>query len=110
MKLPHRILLAAVAAALVLPLAAHAAKGDKKKTDSKNPAANFATLDKDGNGSVSQDEYVAAMKEKLGEDGAKTHFAELDKNHDGQLSKEELGADSTAGKPAKGKKGKKNAV
>src|SRR5882724_2814474 len=109
MKIPYRIILAAVAASLILPLSAHAAKADKKKSDAKNPAATFATYDTDKSGSLSQEEYVAAMKEKLGEDGAKTHFAELDKNHDGQLSKEEFGVASDK-KPAKGKKAKKNAV
>src|SRR4051794_26261041 len=92
MKLPRRILIAALVAGISLPAVSYAAKAEKKKTDT--PAATFATLDKDGDGTVTQAEYVAAMKEKLGEDGAKTRFAELDKNSDGKLTKEEFGAGS----------------
>jgi hypothetical protein len=95
------LVIAVCTASLLLPTFALAAKGDNKKNN--DPAAVFASLDKDGNGSVSQAEYVEAMKEKLGEDGAKKHFAELDKNKDGSLTKDELGA-ATDKKAKRGKK------
>jgi hypothetical protein len=90
MKSPVRWL---VPCLLALPFAAHAAKADKKEgMMEKTPAAVFANLDQDGNGHLSQVEYVAAQKERIGEDGAKTRFAELDKNKDGKLTREEFGA------------------
>src|SRR5690349_17089955 len=101
MKLIPAIIPFAVAAALSLPLAAHAAKENKKKSDDKNPAAQFAALDKDSDGVITQEEYVAAMKDKLGDDGSKSHFAELDKNHDGKLTKEEFGVPANDKKPRK---------
>ncbi len=88
----------AVIAALSLPLVTFA-KSDKKSA--KSPAAQFAKLDKDGDGVVTQAEYVEAMKDKLGEDGAKAHFAELDKDHDGKLTKEEFAAGAHAKKHVK---------
>ena len=103
MKTRNFALLTALAAALVIPFTAFAAKGEKKPKADAAPA--FATVDKDGNGSIDEAEYVAAMKEKLGEEAAKTHFASLDKNHDGKLSSEEYAADA----PAKKARKKKNA-
>jgi hypothetical protein len=81
--------------------ALHAAKGDKKdnKKD-KTPAAIFEAMDADHNGSITLAEYVAAQKERIGEDGAKKRFAELDKDHDGKLTREEMGA--TPDKASKG--------
>ena|SRR5438067_1215141 len=103
MKLIKALLSFAVAIALSLPLAAHAAKENKKKTD-KNPATQFAALDKNGDGVITEEEYVAAMKDKLGDDGSKNHFAELDKNHDGKLTKGEFGVPSDDKKVRKKKK------
>ncbi|HVS52714.1 MAG TPA: EF-hand domain-containing protein [Opitutaceae bacterium] len=109
MKTPLR--LTALVLALAFPFAAFAAKANKKRPDAKDPAAAFAELDKNGDGSISQQEYVDGMKDKLGEDGAKKHFAELDKNKDGQLSKEELNAaPAEKGKPGKTKRKAKNSV
>ena len=87
MKLTHRIIVTSLVAALALPIAAFAAKGDRKKD--KNPT--FSVVDKDGNESISESEYVAA-NEKAGADAAKTRFGKLDKDGDGKLSKEEFGA------------------
>ena len=100
MKLTQRLLVVTIASALALPIAVFAAKGEKKKGDS-GPA--FSAVDKDGNGSISEAEYVAAMKEKLGEDSAKSRFAELDKDHDGKLTSDEY----SAGSDQKKKRGKK---
>ena len=89
MKLTRRLLLVTIAATIALPISAFAAKGNKKTPEAP---PDFATVDKDGNGSVSEAEYVAAMKSKLTEDAAKAQFATLDKDKDGELSKEELAA------------------
>ena len=88
-----KILLAATAVLLSLPLASHAADEAKKKGP-------FMAADTDGDGKVSQAEYVVAMKGKLDETAAKAKFAELDKNKDGALSREEF----NAGNEKKGKK------
>jgi Ca2+-binding EF-hand superfamily protein len=103
MKLIHsRMLVATLAVAISLPVAFAAKGGGKKKDASSQPE--FSVVDKDTDGSISQAEYVAAMKDKLGEEGAKSKFAELDKDKNGSLSKEEYAAGET---PAK-KKRKKN--
>lgn len=102
MKLPNRIVLVALATAIALPVASFAAKGDRKK---KEPAGvSFATADKNSDGSVSEAEYVVAVKDKLDETSAKSRFATLDKNGDGKLSSEEYNAGNEAPK----KKKKKN--
>jgi Ca2+-binding EF-hand superfamily protein len=98
MKTSKTLLTATLAVALTVPFTAFAAKGDKKKSDT--PAAKFAAADKDADGSISEAEYITAMKDKLGEDEAKKHFAELDRNHDGKLTKAEFGGRG-------GKQGKK---
>ncbi len=103
MKSARYILVATLAAVIALPIAALAAKADRKKADDSHPA--FATIDKDSNGSLSEAEFVAALKEKLGEDGAKAKFAELDKDKDGKLTSEEYAAAT----PEKKKKRKKDA-
>ena len=90
MNLTQRLLLATLATAIALPLCAFAAKADRQKKN--EPAVAFATVDKDNNGSISKDEYVAAMKDKQSEDLAKSQFASLDKDSDGKLSKEEYAA------------------
>ena len=105
MKIPYRLLLSALVAAVALPLAVFAAKGDKKKNA---PAAtSFAVVDKDGDGVLTQTEFIAAFKEKLGEDGANSKFASLDKDADGKLSKEEFGTTGDE-EPAKKKRKKKS--
>lgn len=100
MKTTCRVIVTTLIAALALPIAAQAAKGERKK---KETPPSFATVDKDGDQSVSESEYVVA-NEKLGADAAKTQFGKLDKNHDGKLSKDEFGS---AGKGEKKKRRKK---
>jgi hypothetical protein len=94
MKTSHRLLVAALAAAIALPVAAFAAKGDKKK----NAAATetFASVDKNGDGNITLEEFLVTQKDKLGEEAAKTRFATLDKNHDGKLAKDEFGGGDQA--------------
>lgn len=101
MKLTHRLVVRTLAVALALPIAAFAAKGDRKKQSTETAPA-FASVDKDSNGSISESEFVAA-NENLGATAAKARFGILDKNHDGKLSKEEYAAGS---EPEK-KKGRK---
>jgi len=90
-----RILIAATAALLSLPLVLNAADGNKKK------GGGFTAADTDGDGKVSETEYVAAVKSRMAEDAAKKRFAALDKDKDGSLSREEFGSGG-------GKKKKKN--
>ena len=80
-----RILIAATAALLSLPLALNAADEAKKKGP-------FMVADTDGNGTVSKTEYVASMKGKLDAAKAEAKFAELDKDKDGSLSRQEFNA------------------
>ena len=104
MKTPSRIIIATLVAAIAFPFAAQAAKGDRKKKDDST-AVTFETADKSKDGTVSSEEFVAAMKDKLGEDGAKARFETLDKDGDHKLTKEEFAAGATETK----KKRKKNA-
>lgn len=91
----HRFLRLALPCVLTLPIAAEAAKPEKKEGRMDNaPAAVFAGMDQDHDGVITAEEYIAAQKERLGQDGARTRFAELDKNHDGKLTKEEFGVGS----------------
>ena len=99
MKTTRRILISTLVAVLALPLAVQAAKGDRKKGDAADA---FAKADKDGDGVVTEAEFIAAMGGKGGEDTAKKRFARMDKDHDGKLTKEEFSA-------AAGKKKKKEA-
>lgn len=64
-----------------------AAEGAKKKP---NPEEMFKRLDKDGNGSVSKEEYMASPGAKKDEAKAAERFGKMDKNGDGSLSKEEM--------------------
>ena len=67
----------------------------------------FKRKDKDGDGFLSKEEFVAKAKDAA---KAETAFGKKDKDSDGKLSKEEFTA--TPGKPGKpgkgGKGGKKN--
>jgi hypothetical protein len=80
-----RILIAATAALLSLPLALNAADEAKKKGP-------FMVADTDGNGKVSKTEYVTAMAGKLDKAAAEAKFADLDKDKDGSLSRQEFNA------------------
>ncbi|MBL9189574.1 MAG: EF-hand domain-containing protein [Opitutaceae bacterium] len=102
MKSTPRILVAALIAAIALPASALAAKADKKKNA---PATEtFASVDKNSDGNITVEEFLATQKDKLGEEAAKTRFATLDKNKDGKLTKDEFGGGD---EPAEKKKRKK---
>ena len=69
-------------------------KKNKNQQQEQLPVA-FAAADTNGDGNVTKEEFVAALKEKLGEGGASSKFASLDKNSDGKLSKEEYSGGAT---------------
>lgn len=99
MKITSRLVVSSFAVALALPIAAFAAKGDRKKDPVVAPS--FATVDKNADDAISESEFAAA-NEKLTAEAAKTQFAQLDKDHDGKLTKAEYGNG-----PAKEKKKRK---
>jgi Ca2+-binding EF-hand superfamily protein len=100
MKLHYRLIAVALATSIAAPCVSFAAKSDRKKKET--PVA-FSTLDKNSDGSVTLGEYTAAMKGKMGEEGAKSQFAQLDKNSDGKLTSDEY---SSSSKPEKKRKKK----
>lgn len=104
MKLSYRLLLVTIATAVALPAAVFAAKADKKKN--ATPAATFATVDKDGNGEITLEEFLAAEKDKGTVEAAKARFAAMDKNNDGKITKDEF---TGTGDEPKKKRKKKNA-
>lgn len=82
------IAIIAVTFALAIPL--HAADGPAKAAPKKpNPDKVFAKKDKDGDGSLSKEEFTAGAKNAA---AAETAFGRKDKNSDGKLSKEEFTA------------------
>lgn len=103
MKLSHRLLLVTIVTAVALPSAVFAAKADKKKNATL--AAAFASVDKDGNGEISETEFLAAEKDKGTVEAAKARFAAMDKNHDGKIAKDEF---TGTGEEPKKKRKKKN--
>lgn len=104
MKLSKSILLTTLAAAIALPVVSFAAKGDGRRKKDQAAVATFESADKNSDGAVSKEEYVAAMKANLGDDGAKAKFATLDKNDDKKLSKEEYDAGGAPGAKKRKKK------
>jgi len=97
MRKSSHVIVAALVAALACPVAVQAAKADRKNKNQQQeqlPFA-FAAADTIGDGNVTKEEFVAALKEKLGEGGASSKFASLDKNSDGKLSKEEYSGGAT---------------
>lgn len=75
-------------------LAIHAAedgkKGDKKGKGKGDPAEMFKKLDKDNNGSISKEEYMASPMAQKDTAKAEESFGKRDKNGDGSLSLEEF--------------------
>ena len=94
-----RILIAATAALLSLPLALRAADEGKKK------GGGFTAVDTDGDGKISKTEFVAYSKNRgMEEKAANDRFAALDTDKNGSLSREEFAA---AGKKKEGEGKKK---
>ncbi|NLT70815.1 MAG: EF-hand domain-containing protein [Verrucomicrobiaceae bacterium] len=111
------VVTSALVAGLTVGLAqAEEGKGKGKKGRGGDPVkraeAMLKNLDKDGNGTLSKEEYaagpfVAKMKERRGEGAVDKVFAVRDTNKDGQLDKAELSAPPKGrGDRGKGKKGK----
>lgn len=89
-------LVLAAAAALTLAAAVYAA-------DDAKPNRAFSKADTNGDGKLSEAEYLASMKDKSDEAKAKakTAFARRDKNKDGALSADEF---KVAGRKGNGDK------
>jgi hypothetical protein len=73
-------------------------KGEGKAKGKGDPAAAFKKMDKDGDGKVTKEEYMATPQAKKDAAKAGESFTKRDKNSDGSLSMEEF---------APAKKGKK---
>ena len=65
--------------------------GDKGKPKA-SPEERFKMLDKDGNGSISKEEWMASPFAKKDATKAGEIFTRLDKDADGSLTKEEMAA------------------
>jgi Ca2+-binding EF-hand superfamily protein len=71
----------------------------KRPGDSKRaPDAFFKSVDKNGDGFVSRDEYMADPRAKQSPKTAETNFPRLDKDKDGKLSKDEFNGTTGKGK------------
>jgi hypothetical protein len=81
-------LVAALAFAVLSP-AAVVAQETKPKMD---PEKVFKRRDADGDGSISEDEFLAAAKEDKQKDMMKKRFGKIDANGDGKLSLDEFKA------------------
>ncbi len=84
-----------ILAILALAATVSAAEGDKKPEAGKKkapptPEQRLKMLDKDNNGSVSKEEYMASPAAKKDATKAGEQFTRMDKNGDGSLSLEEL--------------------
>lgn len=84
-----------ILAILALAATVNAAEGDKKPEAGKkkappSPEQMMKTLDKDGNGSISKEEFLASPGAKKDAAKAEERFGKMDKNKDGSLSKEEI--------------------
>ncbi|MGF1553754.1 MAG: hypothetical protein ACFBWO_14845 [Paracoccaceae bacterium] len=64
------------------------AGGDPQDPGQHQTGADFESMDGDGDGMVSRDEFMAADVDGMDEDA----FAEIDSNEDDVLSEEEFGA------------------
>lgn len=92
MKITHIL-----AALLVSASLAVAAEGDKPAKPKPDPAAVFAKKDKDADGKLSKEEFLAGAKDAAKAEAA---FTNKDKDKDGFVSKEEFLAKPAKKKPA----------
>ena len=81
--------LAAVAISAAFVTAADEAKKPEGAKPKADPAAAFAKMDANSDGSVSKEEFLAKAKDKAKSEAS---FAKRDKDGDGKLSKEEFTA------------------
>lgn len=78
----------------ILALAATVNAADEKKPEAgkkkASPEEMFKKLDKDANGSVSKEEFLASPQAKKDEAKATERFGKMDKDSNGSLSLEEM--------------------
>lgn len=98
MKIILTLCTLAIAGALSLNAADEPKKpgGDKPKL---NPEEMFKKLDKNGDGSISKEEFLASPGAKKDPAKAEERFKKLDKNGDGKLSLDEFKAGGPKKKP-----------
>lgn len=86
--------LTSMLAILALAANAYSAEGDAKKPGAgkakKSPAEIFKAMDKNGDGSVSKEEFLASPGAKKDAAKAEERFGKMDKDKNGSLSKEEM--------------------
>ena len=71
------------------------------------PCANFKKLDKDGDGSITKEEFLASAKDDAQKAKMETRFGKLDKDGDGKVTPAEMNSGKAAGPKKEGKgKGK----
>lgn len=92
-----RLLITTAAAALLMTGQAFAQDDDSTSREpgdaSFNPAADFSEYDDDGDGMVSQDEFMAGMEDQdMSEDEMTSMFGEMDQDGDEMISEEEMSA------------------
>lgn len=80
-----------------------------KEKKGGNHEETFKKIDKDGNGSISLDEYKASPMGTKAGDKAEAKFKKLDANSDGSLSLDEFKAGSGGKAKGEGKKKEKAA-
>ncbi|MEI6175766.1 MAG: EF-hand domain-containing protein [Verrucomicrobiota bacterium] len=102
-------ILFAIGLSLLLPLQADAKQGKHKQKGTATPEEIFKKRDKDGDGMITKDEFLAKKKNPT---KAEKRFAKIDTNADGKVSLEEFKAKKNkaekAGKKGGKKHGKKN--
>lgn len=87
-----------ILATLALAATIHAAEGDAPKKPAEggkpkmNPEEVFKKLDKDANGSLSKEEFMASPQAKKDEAKATERWTKLDKDANGSVTKEEFTA------------------
>jgi Ca2+-binding EF-hand superfamily protein len=83
-----KVIVTLLALAAIATVTVNAQDAGKKKAPS--PEEMFKKLDKDSNGSVSKEEFLASPGAKKDATKAEERFKKMDKNGDGALSMEEM--------------------
>lgn len=81
--------------------AADAEKPKKAGEGKRNPEEMFKRLDKNSDGFLSKEEFLAGPMAQKNKENAEKRFAAQDKDKDGKLSKEEFAARPEGGRPGK---------
>lgn len=69
------------------------ARGDTSSTEDSREKSHFAAMDTDGDGKVTQSEFVANRPKEMSEDDANTLFEKLDSDKAGYLTEDQLKSD-----------------